>query len=49
MDSCLAIDIGGTKLACGVVTSEGRLAAETRVPTPETDDPEVLFGVLART
>jgi glucokinase len=45
-ESCLAVDIGGTKLACGVVTSEGRVVTELRVPTPKTSDPEVLFGTL---
>ena len=47
MDSCLAIDIGGTKLAAGVVSGDGRLSSSRAVPTPQTTDPEVLFGVLA--
>lgn len=46
MESCLAIDIGGTKLAAGVVSEGGRLESCSRVPTPQTADPEVLFGVL---
>jgi glucokinase len=47
VDACLAVDIGGTKLACGVVTADGQVTAECRVPTPKGDDPERLFGVLS--
>jgi glucokinase len=44
---CLAIDIGGTKLAAGLVSSGGALSGARRVPTPHTDDAEELFGALA--
>jgi len=44
--ACLAIDIGGTKLACGIVTSDGDLVVRATAPTPKTDDAEVLFGEL---
>ncbi|HEY5025825.1 MAG TPA: ROK family protein [Acidimicrobiales bacterium] len=47
MDRCLAIDIGGTKLAAGLVTRTGDLVAAHRAPTPHTDDAEELFAVLA--
>lgn len=47
MDSCLAIDIGGTKIAVGVVTEDGALQAKRTVATPQTADAEVLFGALA--
>ncbi|HVA03263.1 MAG TPA: ROK family protein [Acidimicrobiales bacterium] len=47
VDLCLAIDIGGTKLAAGLVTSSGELLAAHRVPTPRTDDAEVLFAAVA--
>jgi glucokinase len=47
MDHCLAIDIGGTKLAAGLVTSGGELSAVRQVPTPNTDDAEELFATLA--
>ncbi len=47
MDLCLAIDIGGTKLAAGLVTSAGELLVAQRVPTPQTEDAEVLFAALA--
>lgn len=42
----LAIDVGGTKLAAGLVTEEGVLVAQASAPTPLTDDPERVFGVL---
>jgi glucokinase len=44
--ACLAIDIGGTKLASGIVTSDGDLVVRATTPTPKTDDAEVLFGEL---
>jgi glucokinase len=44
--SCLAVDVGGTKLAAGIVTSEGSLLSHERVPTPRDCDAERLFGVL---
>lgn len=42
----LAIDVGGTKLAAGLVTPDGELVARAGAPTPETDDPEEVFSVL---
>lgn len=42
----LAVDVGGTKLACAVVDAAGRLAHRRVVPTPRSDDPEVVFGAL---
>ncbi|HXX91947.1 MAG TPA: ROK family protein [Acidimicrobiales bacterium] len=47
MEWCLAVDVGGTKLAAGLVAETGALAAARSVPTPDTADPEVLFGVLS--
>jgi glucokinase len=44
--SCLAIDVGGTKLAAGVVDGEGRVLAHAQVPTEATADPEALFSSL---
>jgi glucokinase len=44
---CLAIDIGGTKLAAGLVGSGGELTGARQVPTPHTHDAEELFGALA--
>lgn len=43
----LALDVGGTKLAAGVVDDGGGLALGRQVPTPRTDDPEALFAVVA--
>ncbi|MGH8973490.1 MAG: ROK family protein [Acidimicrobiia bacterium] len=44
--TALAIDIGGTKLAAGVVDADGRLADRALTPTPVTDDPEEVFAAL---
>ena len=41
----LGIDIGGTKLAVGVSTAQGRLLATERIPTESADGPD---RVLAR-
>ncbi len=43
---CVAVDIGGTKLAAGLVGRTGTLQAERRVPTVATGDPERLWGAL---
>jgi len=45
--TALALDIGGTKLAAGVVDDAGRLAARARAATPPTGDPEAVFAALA--
>ncbi|MEW6154713.1 MAG: ROK family protein [Actinomycetota bacterium] len=43
----LAIDVGGTKLAAGLVTAEGELVARATAPTASGgDSPERLFSVL---
>ena len=39
----LAIDIGGTKMACAVVDAAGELLASARIGTPRSLDAEVLF------
>ncbi len=44
--TALAIDIGGTKLAAGVVDGEGRLVDRAATPTPATEDPEAVFAAL---
>ena len=44
----LAIDIGGTKLAAGLVdAADGHILVRASVPTPRTDDAEVVFAALA--
>lgn len=45
--SCLAIDVGGTKLAAGVVDAHGSLQERLTVPTPRTGDADELFATLA--
>ncbi|MGH9279389.1 MAG: ROK family protein, partial [Acidimicrobiales bacterium] len=46
MEVALAIDVGGTKLAAGLVTAEGDLVARATAPTGRHDDPERLFATL---
>ena len=47
MSAFIAVDIGGTKLAAGIVSAEGALIRRVATPTPETNDPEVLWRTLA--
>ncbi|HYH48858.1 MAG TPA: ROK family protein [Acidimicrobiia bacterium] len=43
----LAVDIGGTKLAAGLVEAHsGRILRRVMTPTPRSDDAEVVFGAL---
>ena len=42
----LAIDVGGSKLAAGIVDGEGRLLVSRRVPTPVTADPAAVWAAL---
>ncbi len=49
-DTCLALDLGGTKLLIGLVTPEGRILTSRRYPSPITDTSsqrEVADSVLA--
>ena len=47
--STLVLDIGGTKIAAGLVDSDGLLQYETRQPTPHTDDPDQVWAAARRT
>ena len=47
MAVALAVDIGGTKLAAGRVDDAGALTGVATVPTPQSLDPESLWGALA--
>jgi glucokinase len=47
MRSVIAVDIGGTKIAAGIVDDGGRIIEHTRVATPKTNDPEAVFAALA--
>jgi glucokinase len=46
VDTVLAVDVGGTKLAAGIVDSEGELIRTARRATPRGGDAEELFGAL---
>jgi glucokinase len=43
---CLAVDIGGTKIAAGLVDRHGTVTHDDHVPTPHSPDPEVVWGAL---
>ncbi len=47
MGSVLAVDIGGTKMAAGVVDAQGSIAARVEASTPETEDRERLWSALS--
>ncbi len=42
----LAVDVGGTKMAAGLVDREGSLRGVRHVPTPSSVDPEVIWTSL---
>src|SRR5436305_8773614 len=42
----IAVDVGGTKLAVGVVTGDGTLLERRDAPTPSGPDAEALFAAL---
>ncbi len=44
-DQTLAIDIGGTKIAVGLVGDDGRLGHHAQLPTPD-DDAEAIWAVV---
>lgn len=44
----LALDVGGTKLAAGLVDGDGRLVGRQQVATPPGTDPETLFAVVTK-
>ena len=46
MSLFLGIDIGGTKIACGLVTGAGRVIRQTRCPTPLTGGTAILEAAL---
>jgi len=45
----LALDIGGTKMAAGVVDANGRLLHSSRQPTPRSNDPDEVWAAAQRT
>jgi glucokinase len=42
----LALDVGGTKMAAGLVASDGSVLAHDRVPTPPDADAETLWSAV---
>lgn len=46
MDRVLALDIGGTKMAAGIVGTDGTLERRSSRPTPTGDDPEAVLAAL---
>ena len=46
MDTVIAVDVGGTKLAAAIVDADGRILSRARAATPATRDPEVVFAAL---
>jgi glucokinase len=47
-DPTLALDIGGTKIAAGLVDADGTLVAREQLPTPDGDDAEAIWDVVAQ-
>jgi glucokinase len=43
----LAVDIGGTKMAAGLVDGSGQILLRSVAPTPASVDPDVVFAALA--
>jgi glucokinase len=46
VSTVLALDVGGTKLAAGLVGDDGGVLVHDRVPTPVSDDGEVLWAAV---
>ena len=47
MEKVLAVDVGGTKMACGVVDTNGVLLDRGQIPTTDNPDGNELFAGLA--
>lgn len=45
----LALDIGGTKIAAGIVDTKGQLLHKNRQPTPRDADPDEVWAAAERT
>jgi glucokinase len=43
----LAVDVGGTKMAAGLVDGSGAILVEAHCETPQQPDPEVVFAALS--
>ena len=49
MTNTLALDIGGTKIAAGIVDANGQVLHQNRQPTPHSDDPDQVWAAAERT
>jgi glucokinase len=49
MGRTLVLDIGGTKIAAGLVGAEGELLHQNRESTPHSGDPDVVWAAAERT
>jgi glucokinase len=47
VEAALAVDVGGTKMAAGLVTLAGEVVARASAPTPEGGDAEAVWAVVA--
>lgn len=47
MRVAIGVDIGGTKIALGVVADDGRLLASRQIPTPARQGPEAVLDAVA--
>ncbi|MCE9514747.1 MAG: ROK family protein, partial [Mycobacterium sp.] len=45
----LALDIGGTKIAAGLVDANGQLLHSNRQPTPRSAEPDEVWAAAERT
>lgn len=48
LSRALALDIGGTKIAAGIVDADGTLLRTARQPTPRSADPETVWAAAER-
>ncbi len=46
--SVLSLDIGGTKIAAGIVDANGEVLQQNRQPTPRSDDPDEVWAAAER-
>jgi len=44
--SVLAVDMGGTKMAVGIVAADGHVVTHSRTPTPPAADAETIWSAL---
>ncbi|HLM78364.1 MAG TPA: ROK family protein [Rubrobacteraceae bacterium] len=44
--NAIGVDVGGTKIAAGVVTPEGEVLSEARYPTAKTSEARLLSGII---